>query len=108
MDFSEYDSDNDGYVDLVYIIYAGYSAQWGDDKAPADAIWPKSGAPTSGNYGTYDGKAIYRYGVNNELAFHPEVCMGRKYLDPSRYSGRYSVRHHRNSNRFRRSLKLFY
>ncbi len=78
VDFSKYDSDNDGYVDLVYIIYAGYSAQWGDDKAPADAIWPKSGAPTSGNYGTYDGKAIYRYGVNNELAFYPNVWQDMK------------------------------
>ena len=75
VDFSKYDSDNDEYVDLVYIIYAGYSAQWGDDKAPADAIWPKSGAPTSGNYGTYDGKAIYRYGVNNELAFYPNATL---------------------------------
>ena len=72
VDFSKYDSDNDEYVDLVYIIYAGYSAQWGDVRTP-DAIWPKAGAPTSGNYGTFDGKAIYRYGVNNELAFHPEA-----------------------------------
>ncbi|MBQ1816429.1 MAG: peptidase M6, partial [Bacteroidaceae bacterium] len=34
VDFTQYDSDNDGYVDLVYIIYAGYSAQWGEAKNP--------------------------------------------------------------------------
>lgn len=25
VDFSEYDNNNDGFVDLVYVIYAGYS-----------------------------------------------------------------------------------
>ena len=74
VDFSKYDADNDGYVDLVYIIYAGYSAQWGEAKNP-NAIWPKSG---TGNYGTYNGKQIYRYGVNNELAFYPDVWKDMK------------------------------
>lgn len=69
VDFSQYDSDNDGYVDLVYIFYAGYSAQWGENKNP-NAIWPRSGAD---NYGQYDGKTVFRYGVNNELAFYPTV-----------------------------------
>lgn len=74
VDFTQYDSNNDGYVDLVYIIYAGYSAQWGDAKNP-NAIWPKSG---TGDYGTYDGKKVYRYGVNNELAFYPKVWKDMK------------------------------
>ena len=74
VDFSKYDSDNDGYVDLVYIVYAGYSAQWGEAKNP-NAIWPKAGF---GNYGSYDGKKIYRYGVNNELAFYPAVWKDMK------------------------------
>ena len=74
VDFTQYDSDNDGFVDLVYIIYAGYSAQWGEQKVP-NAIWPKSG---TGDYGTYDGKKVYRYGVNNELAFYPTVWQDMK------------------------------
>ena len=74
VNFADYDSNNDGYVDLVYIIYAGYSAQWGEAKNP-NAIWPKSGY---GNYGTYDGKKVYRYGVNNELAFYPDVWKDMK------------------------------
>ena len=74
VDFAQYDSDNDDHVDLVYIIYAGYSAQWGEPKNP-NAIWPKSG---TGNYGTYDGKQVQRYGVNNELAFYPDVWKDMK------------------------------
>ena len=62
VDFSQYDSNNDGYVDLVYVIYAGHSeSESGNNR---NDIWPKSGY---GSFGTYDGKTVYRYGVNNEL-----------------------------------------
>lgn len=64
-DFSQYDADGDGNVDLVYIIYAGY----GENSGAQDwTIWPKSG---TGSYGTYDGKNVRRYGVNNELNYNP-------------------------------------
>ena len=66
VDFSAYDSNGDGYVDLVYFIYAGYSESMG---ASSDCIWPKSG--TSG-IGTYDGLKVSRYGVNNELNYYPD------------------------------------
>ena len=62
VDFSQYDSDGDGYVDLVYIIYAGYSQSMTGN--PDNCIWPKSGAS---NLGKYDGVNVSRYGVNNEL-----------------------------------------
>ena len=40
VDFSQYDSDGDGYVDLVYVIYAGYSESIsGNDD---NCLWPKS------------------------------------------------------------------
>lgn len=67
VNFADYDTDGDGYVDLVYIIYAGYSANV--TGASTDYIWPKSG--TLSNGGTYDGKKVYRYGVNNELIALP-------------------------------------
>ncbi len=62
VDFSDYDSDNDGYADLVYVIYAGYGENWGGS---SDYLWPKSGI---GSFGTYDGVKVYRYGISQELA----------------------------------------
>lgn len=77
VDFSQYDSDNDGYVDLVYIVYAGYGENWGGS---SDYIWPKSGTRMSG---VYDGVKVYRYGINQELAgyesFHDSE--GNPYLN---------------------------
>lgn len=67
VNFADYDSDNDGYVDLVYIIYAGYAASITGNSE--DCIWPKCG--TIGG-GTYDGKQVYRYGVHSELNGNPE------------------------------------
>jgi immune inhibitor A len=64
IDFSQYDSDNDGYADLVYVIYAGYGENNG---ASTNTIWPKSGTTFAG---TYDGKKVCRYGVNNELNYN--------------------------------------
>ena len=66
INFKDYDQNNDGKVDLIYIIYAGYSAGLGGNST--DCIWPKSG---TGPFGTYDGKSVYRYGVSNELNYNP-------------------------------------
>lgn len=76
VNFADYDQDNDGYIDLVYIIYAGYSESFGGNSA--DCLWPKSGSATFNEPGTnnllkLDGKQIYRYGINNELNASPTV-----------------------------------
>lgn len=63
VDFAKYDANNDGIVDLVYIIYAGHSANYRNNKV--SNIWPKSGTVTISD--TFDGKSIRRYGVSNEL-----------------------------------------
>ena len=63
VDFAKYDANNDGIVDLVYISYAGHSANYHDNKV--SNIWPKSGTITISN--KFDGKSIRRYGVSNEL-----------------------------------------
>lgn len=67
VNFGDYDQNNDGRVDLIYIIYAGYAQSWGGNSQ--DCIWPKSGTISGG---TYDGKTVYRYGVSNELNYNPE------------------------------------
>ena len=74
VDFSQYDANNDGQVDLVYIIYAGYGQNFsGND---ANTIWAKSGG---NSYGTFDGKQVYRYGVHCELNFSPAIINSTDY-----------------------------
>ena len=63
VDFTKYDANNDGIVDLVYVIYAGHSANTSGNKDTN--IWPKSGTVYISN--KFDGKSIRRYGVSNEL-----------------------------------------
>ena len=67
LDFSQYDSNNDGNVDLVYVIYAGY----GENMAPAlPVLWPKA-FPHGGMQ--KDGKTIGICGISNELAGYPGI-----------------------------------
>lgn len=71
VDFSQYDSNGDGYIDLVYVIYAGYSESFTGNST--ECIYPKSG--TLANGAEFDGKKICRYGVNNELNGTPAEQM---------------------------------
>lgn len=75
VNFADYDQDNDGYIDLVYIIYAGYSESFGGNSA--DCLWPKSGSATFNEPETnislkLNDKMISRYGINNELNGTPK------------------------------------
>lgn len=76
VNFADYDQDNDGYIDLVYIIYAGYSESFGGNSA--DCLWPKSGSATFNEPETnislkLNDKMISRYGINNELNGTPKT-----------------------------------
>ena len=78
VDFSLYDSDDDGKVDLVYVYYAGFGE---NDKANAyvqtliptwgDLVWPAYwnvvSAGASSDPRTFDGKTIYACEYSNEL-----------------------------------------
>ncbi|MBR2102837.1 MAG: M6 family metalloprotease domain-containing protein [Prevotella sp.] len=61
LDFSQYDANDDGYVDLVYIIYAGYAESITGNTT--ECIWPRSGTIAGGRY---DGKIVLRFGVHAE------------------------------------------
>lgn len=68
VDFSKYDSDGDKKVDLVYVIFAGYSGSiYGTSN---DCIWPKTGTQYAG---PYNGVTVNRYSVANELNGNPEA-----------------------------------
>lgn len=68
VDFSKYDTNNDGNIDLVYIIYSGFSQSISGNST--DCIHPKSGTLTLDKQ--FDGVSVNRYGVNNELNGTPE------------------------------------
>ncbi|MEG2771705.1 MAG: M6 family metalloprotease domain-containing protein [Alistipes sp.] len=63
VDFSQYDADNDGNIDMVFFYYAGYNEAEG---APDDTIWPHkwyvNNDPT-----LYSGKTLYTYACTSEF-----------------------------------------
>ncbi len=62
VNFANYDNDNDGLVDAIYMIFAGYSEDAGGG---ANTIWSHAGYLTSPLY--LDGKDIQRYSCSPEL-----------------------------------------
>lgn len=72
IEWSEYDWDNDGEAELVYVIYAGYSEEEG---APSNTIWShmwslEEGLQNGDGDGviTFDGTRINIYAMSSELA----------------------------------------
>lgn len=62
VNFANFDNDNDGYVDMIHVIYAGRGQHNGGG---TDAIWAHSWAlstPTN-----FDGVNVYSYSCSNEL-----------------------------------------
>lgn len=74
IDFTQYDSDKDGYVDFVYVIYAGMGQA---DGGAATTIWPHNWEIEDAifyGYCTYqksqcvvDGKKLNTYAMSGEL-----------------------------------------
>lgn len=74
VDFTKYDNDSDGYVDFVYIVYAGKGeADGGADNTIWPHNWDLASAYYYGNcsYSTsqrkFDGKTINNYACSGEL-----------------------------------------
>lgn len=68
VDFSQYDHNNDGFVDFVFFVYAGNQQAEG---APSNTIWPHAYWVYSG-YGKtlrFDGKLIDSYACSSELTY---------------------------------------
>ena len=63
VNFAQYDTDNDGTVDNVFIYYAGYNEAEG---GPANSIWPHRWALA--NLATkFNGVSVYDYACTSEL-----------------------------------------
>ena len=65
VNFADYDWDNDGYVDQVYVVYAGKGEA---DGGSNDTIWPHEWdlSSATGSYITLDGKIINTYACGGE------------------------------------------
>ena len=71
IDFSRYDSDDDGYVDFIYIVYAGFDeAQYGGP----NSIWAKSW--TLDTPLELDGIKLSRFACSAELTVDVNVVAG--------------------------------
>ena len=74
VDFTRYDNDNDGYVDFVYLIYAGKGEA---DGGAANTIWPHNWDLSSASYYSnctyatsarkFDGKTVNNYACSGEI-----------------------------------------
>ena len=76
VDFTQYDNDNDGYVDFVYVIYAGFGEA---DGGPANTIWPHNSTLIYQGQGIkciVDGKQVNNYACSNELQYYGKVYNG--------------------------------
>ncbi len=62
VDFSQYDLNNDGYIDNIFVYYAGYNQAEG---GPAESIWPHKWNVQGGH--TFDGKILDVYACTSEL-----------------------------------------
>lgn len=62
INYADFDNNNDGYLDMVHIVFAGRGQHNGGG---TDAIWPHSWSIPSSP--TYNGVSLYRYSCSNEL-----------------------------------------
>jgi immune inhibitor A len=85
IDFTQYDTDNDGLIDNVFVYYAGYNEAEGADE---NTIWPhrwvvytKEEDPVYYTYDgtiasvTFDGKRLYDYACSSELKGNSDTNM---------------------------------
>lgn len=63
VDFSKYDTDNDGFVDNIFIYYAGHNEA---ENAGANTVWPHRWS-LADNSTKFNGKIVYDYACTSEL-----------------------------------------
>ena len=83
MDFTQYDVDGDGWIDNVFIFYAGYGENLGYG-APAEAVWPHSWDLREATNIPYmhDGVRLNHYACTNEIL----SGLGEMYVADARFT----------------------
>lgn len=80
LNFKDYDWNNDGYVDQVYVIYAGYGEASDVDGTLTNTIWPHEWELQAGGYFLeIDGVKVNTYGCSSELmgnTYYPVMMDG--------------------------------
>ena len=105
VNFKDYDWDGDGYVDQVFLLYAGQGENY--EGAPSDNIWPHMFYLTSSDYGkvwdTGEGVYVNTYACSCELnqkkgcdgigtvCHEFSHCLGFMDLYDTTYSGGYGM-----------------
>ena len=65
VDFSKYDGDGDGVVDMIYFVVAGYTANFTGNNG--GYLWPHQFYMYYFTYQTYDGVYLGRYACSGEI-----------------------------------------
>ena len=65
VDFSQYDGDSDGVVDMIYFIVAGYTANFSGNNS--GYLWPHQYYMYYYTYNQYDGVYLGRYSCSGEI-----------------------------------------
>ena len=75
IDFNDYDEDNDGFIDNVFIFFAGYGEAESDRP---NTIWPhQSGVLHGGNKEVFfDGVQLNKYACTNEIIYGTDAMCG--------------------------------
>ena len=64
VDFSDYDYNGDGYVDFVFVVFAGYGQAQGGGE---DCVWPQAVDLTYESWNVYDGLYLAQSACSCEL-----------------------------------------
>lgn len=64
LDFTQYDTDDNGIIDNVFVYYAGYNEAEG---GPESSVWPHRWSMPSGSNYRYDGVQLFDYACTSEL-----------------------------------------
>lgn len=73
VNYADYDWNNDGKADLVYVVYAGYGEASSND---ANSIWPHAWELSSSDFGKslkLDGITVNKYACSNELQYSNNI-----------------------------------